>query len=107
MKKLLIASLMTVGLVANANAWHQNGHYGYGGGWVAPAMIGGVIGYTLSQPRVIVQQPPVIYTQQPQVIVQQPQQYQRCEQRVMIDQYGQQQTGMFCYQSSVQGQWNQ
>jgi len=41
--------------------------------WVAPAVIGGLIGYELSQPRtVIVDQPPVVYTQPPAVIIQQP-----------------------------------
>ena len=49
----------------------------YGCNWVAPALIGGVIGYELSRPHyyepspVIVQQPPVIYTQ-PQPYVQAP-----------------------------------
>jgi len=43
---------------------------GYGMGWVAPAVIGGVIGYEIAQPRtVIVEQPPV-YVQQPPVYVQ-------------------------------------
>jgi len=49
--------------------WHHHGGYYRGGcygcGWVAPALIGGVIGYELSQPRtVIVEQAPV-YIQQP------------------------------------------
>ena len=48
----------------------------YGCNWVAPALIGGVIGYELSRPHyyeqpVIVQQPPVI-VQQPQPIIQAP-----------------------------------
>lgn len=42
---------------------------GYGYGWVAPAVIGGVIGYELSRPApVIVQQPPVYVTPQPSVV---------------------------------------
>jgi hypothetical protein len=45
---------------------HRGGCYGCG--WVAPALIGGVIGYELSRPApVIVQQPPV-YVQQPTTI---------------------------------------
>ena len=59
-------------LVAGSASAHWHGYGGccyrpyYGGGWVAPAIIGGVIGYELSRPNVIVQ-PPVI-VQQPQVI---------------------------------------
>jgi hypothetical protein len=37
----------------------------YRGGWVGPALLGGVIGYELSRPSVIVQQPIVV--QQPVV----------------------------------------
>jgi hypothetical protein len=49
----------------------------YSNNWVAPALIGGIVGYELSRPRyyepapVIVQQQPV-YVQQPQPYVQQP-----------------------------------
>ena len=50
---------------------YHGGYHGGGVGWVAPAIIGGVIGYELSQPRVIYQQPQVVY-QQPPVIYQQP-----------------------------------
>jgi len=82
MKKVLLAlSLFAVFGTANAQ-WHHGYHGGccyrggYGGGWVAPAIIGGVIGYELSrppvytQPPVIVQQPPVIVQSQP--VLQQP-----------------------------------
>ena len=49
---------------------YHGGYYAGGGNWVAPALIGGVIGYELSRPRyyeqpVVVQQPPVIVQQQP------------------------------------------
>jgi hypothetical protein len=59
---------------------HEGFHYrggccyrgGYGMGWVAPAVIGGVIGYEIAQPRtVVVEQPPIVYTQ-PQPYVQAP-----------------------------------
>jgi len=46
--------------------WHHHGGYYRGGcygcGWVAPALIGGVIGYEISrsnQPVIVQQQPPV------------------------------------------------
>lgn len=82
MKKLLLAlSLIVVSSAASAQ-WHHHGGYccyrgGYNpGGWVAPAIIGGVIGYELSRPPVytapvIVEQPSII-VQQPTTVIQQP-----------------------------------
>jgi hypothetical protein len=78
MKKLVTAFILSAGLgscavpaVAQHHGYHH-GYYrgGYGGNWIAPAIIGGVIGYELSRPRyyeppVIVQQPPVIIQQSP------------------------------------------
>jgi len=65
MKKLLLAlSIMTIAGSASAQ-WHHHGGYYRGGcwgcnNWVAPALIGGVIGYELSRPApIVVQQPPV------------------------------------------------
>lgn len=83
MKKLLGIFVICAGLgycMAPAQAEAHEGFRhpccyrggGYGMGWVAPAVIGGVIGYELSQPRtVIVEQPPV-YVQQPSVVYTQP-----------------------------------
>jgi len=71
MKKLLLA-LSMLAVVGTANAqWHHHGHYrgGHGGNWVAPAIIGGVIGYELSRPRYY--EPPVV-VQQPVIVQQQP-----------------------------------
>jgi hypothetical protein len=71
MKKLLLA-LSMLAVVGTANAqWHHHGYYrgGYGGNWVAPALIGGVIGYELSRPRYY--EPPVV-VQQPVIVQQQP-----------------------------------
>ena len=43
----------------------------YGCGWVAPMVLGGVVGYELSRPTpVVVQQP--VYVQQPPVVYTQP-----------------------------------
>jgi hypothetical protein len=44
--------------------WHRGGN---GWMWIAPTIIGGVIGYEIArnQPPVVVQQPPVIIQQQP------------------------------------------
>jgi hypothetical protein len=73
MKKLLLA-LSILATVGTASAQWQHGYHGgccyrggYGGGWVAPAIIGGVIGYEINHANqpVIVQQPPVIIQSQP------------------------------------------
>ena len=64
MKKLLIVSLLALSSSVFAHGPH--GHHGYyragpsGWHWVAPAIIGGVIGYELARPPVVVQ-PPVVY----------------------------------------------
>jgi hypothetical protein len=70
MKSLLVFLLSITCISANAHGYdHRHyGHYhgGYGYGWVAPTIIGGVIGYEIAR-----QNQPVIVQQQP-VIVQQP-----------------------------------
>jgi hypothetical protein len=90
MKKILLAISILVATSSamaqygghNVHAGHGHGHNvhaghghggGYRGGWVGPAIIGGMIGYGLSRPYydTIYAPPPVIYTQ-PQVVVQQP-----------------------------------
>lgn len=81
MKKLLALFLVSMACVAQADA---HGYYrggccyrgGYGNGWIAPALIGGAIGYGLSRPYydpVYVMTPPVIVEQQPVIVQQQPQ----------------------------------
>jgi hypothetical protein len=78
MKKVLAGLILVASAVsANAQMIHGHGwvgpgyyrHGGYNNNWIAPALIGGVIGYELSRPRYY--EPPVIVQQQP-VIVQQP-----------------------------------
>jgi len=77
MKRFIVLMLLCVSGAAMAQ--HHHGHWqrhpGGGWGWVAPVVIGGVIGYEMAQPR-----PPVVVTQQPPVIIQQPQiiQQQNC-----------------------------
>jgi len=72
LKKLIVAVL----LLASASAFADGryGHHGYwrheggsGWGWVAPAVIGGAVVYSITRPPVYVQQAP-----QPVVIQQQP-----------------------------------
>jgi len=72
--KILVALLLAAAATSSMAQWHRGPsyhyHYGCGGCWVGPALIGGVVGYELAQPRtVVVEQPPVI-VQQP--IVQAP-----------------------------------
>ena len=80
MKKLLLA-LSLLAIVGTASAHegfrgYRGGYYHggcYGCGWVAPALIGGVIGYELSRPSTVYiePQPSVVYVQ-PQPTVQAP-----------------------------------
>ena len=80
MKKLFLAlSLLAVVGTATAHEGfrgYRGGYYHggcYGCGWVAPALIGGVIGYELSRPNTVYvePQPSVVYVQ-PQPTVQAP-----------------------------------
>jgi len=72
MKRLLpiILMILLVALTSSAHAQYPNhNHRHYGGlryGWVAPAVIGGIVTYELTRPApVIVQQQPVIVQQYP------------------------------------------
>jgi len=64
---LTLASLLLISGTSQANPNHWNHHgpnRGYHShyGWVAPLVIGGVVGYAITRPQtVIVQQPSVIY----------------------------------------------
>ena len=74
MKKLLAAlTLVAVSSTASAHGW-EGGHYYHGGGggwgWVAPAVIGGVVVYEATRPPVYVQPAPPVVVQQQPVIVQ-------------------------------------
>ena len=79
MKKLIAILLLTL-TATTAMAQHHGhggGYYrggGYRGGWVAPALIGGVIGYGLSRPyyEPYYAPPPVYYAPQPPVYYTQP-----------------------------------
>jgi hypothetical protein len=66
MKKLLF--ILLIGFASMAHAQHHN-HRHHGGsryGWIAPAVIGGIVTYELTRPApVIVQQQPVIVQQYP------------------------------------------
>jgi hypothetical protein len=81
MKKLISVFVLSAGLgscavPAFAQHHHHHGYWRHGGGngwvWVAPTIIGGVIGYEIArnQPPVVVQQQPPVVIQQPPVVVQ-------------------------------------
>lgn len=74
MKKLLAILLMTISVTAMAQHHGHHGHHnnyyrgGNGWGWIAPAVIGGVVVYGMTRPQ-IVQQPPVVVIQQPNQMI--------------------------------------
>jgi len=86
--KKLVAILMLALVSSTAMAQHHGyyrhgggGYYrgGYGGNWIAPALIGGAIGYGLSRPYYadpvyipppVVYAPPPVYYSQPAPVIQ-------------------------------------
>jgi len=68
MKKIILCLLLVAG-TAHADGYHHGYRGGYGYGWMAPLVIGGAVGYAISQPRTVVvqPQPQVVYVPQPQV----------------------------------------
>jgi hypothetical protein len=100
MKKIVaVLSLALVASSAMADGYHHHhgGYYRGYSGWVGPAIVGGVLGYAIAQPRTVVvqQQPPVVYQPAP-VVVQQNQQV--CETKLMVDPWGVQRMATVCYQ---------
>jgi hypothetical protein len=98
MKKLTIILLSTFTFGCD------NAH---GQGWVVPGLIGGIVGYSLAQPRYYYGPygytvPPTVYVQPPVVVQQQPPVYvqpnQVCEQKTFQDTDGNLRSGTFCYQ---------
>jgi hypothetical protein len=72
MKKTIMSCLI-VSCICIPTA-EAHGYYGYRGGWVAPAIIGGVIGYGLARPYYstpIYAPPPPVYVTPPPVYYQQ------------------------------------
>jgi len=80
MKKLFISLLLaSSALPALAQHWHGHGfrhhghHYGGNSNWVAPLIIGGVVGAAIANNRhqetIVLQQPPIVI-QNPPVYVQ-------------------------------------
>jgi hypothetical protein len=65
-------TLLVLALLTSTTAFAQHGHWVYrngGWGWMAPAVVGGVIGYELARPPVYATAPVVV--QQPVIVEQQ------------------------------------
>lgn len=66
MRKLIAAVLLTIATIVPAHAQHGHHHHGHGGGgnWVAPLVIGGIVGAVIAnqnRPVYVTPPPPVIY----------------------------------------------
>ena len=74
MKKVVASLLLVASASAFAGGHHGHGGHGYwrhegsGWGWVAPAVVGGVIGYSIARPPVYQQPAPVVIQQQPVIV---------------------------------------
>jgi len=74
MKRILLASMLVFSTAAFAHGPHGYWRPAPNGGWhwVAPALIGGVIGYEIARPPVyqppVVVQPPVVIQQNPVIV---------------------------------------
>lgn len=84
MKKLLVASILAVGMgAASAHGYYHGGGYrgSHGGNWVAPLVggliLGGIIGSAVSQPYYAPPAPPVYYSPAPVYV--RPGQYTTCQ----------------------------
>ncbi len=90
MKTKIIAGLLALGLSAPVLAQHghyHHHHHGGGSNWVAPLILGGILGAIVTAPRApVVVQPPVGYP--PPVIYYPPLQTCREVLTIQIDQYG-------------------
>jgi hypothetical protein len=103
MKSKILLSLLFVSTTALAGG-HSTGHFrgghGHGGNVWVPLIVGGTIGYVVSQaqrPPAVVQQPVIIQppVQMPAPVVQGATQY--CETKPVQDQFGTWQYATFCY----------
>lgn len=99
MKKFIAILLLTLTATAHAGGGHHH-HGGYyrTGNWVAPALIGGIIGYGMARPYYyppvytappVYTVPPPVYYQQPPVYYQQPVQPQSCQRVIIQNEQGQ------------------
>ena len=66
-KVVIATAAILMGICLPAQA---HGHRWHGGGWVGPALVGGIVTYSLMTPRVVYAQPPIIYSPPPTLIAQ-------------------------------------
>ena len=73
MKKILTVLLLTCSMSAMAQHGHHGGHRGGYNSWVAPIIIGGAIGYSLTRnyydPYYSYAPPPVVYVPPSPIVV--------------------------------------
>ena len=98
MKKFIAILLFALTATAHAGGGHYHGGYYRTGNWVAPALIGGIIGYGMARPYYyppvytappVYTVPPPVYYPQPQVYYQQPVQPQSCQRVIIQNEQGQ------------------
>ena len=59
---LVFASMLLIANSSQASPNHRSHLHNHGHpNWIAPIVIGGVLGYALAQPRVVVASPPPVY----------------------------------------------
>jgi hypothetical protein len=71
--KKVLSSCVLIGVLVSGNVFAGGGHY-YGhqhhhnsGNWVVPALVGGLVVYSMTQPRVVYSEP--VYVQRAPVIM--------------------------------------
>ena len=70
MKKIVLLVSIALLTSTSVQARWGGGGWGYGGGWMAPLIVGGAIGYAASRPTVIYENSPdVVYTPAPQTVI--------------------------------------
>jgi len=63
LQTLTLASMILASGISQANPNHHGPNHGYHNhyGWVAPLVIGGVVGYAITRPQTVIVQQPVMY----------------------------------------------
>jgi hypothetical protein len=107
--KQVITSLVLSGLLvstaASAGGHYRYGHHHYHGGhWVAPALIGGLVVYSVMQPRVVHAQP-VYVTPAPVVVAPPPPQPIQAQNLPPVWYYCQSSQTYYPYVQSCQEGW--
>ena len=108
--KKVVTALLVFGLLASTSA-QAGGHYGFGyrhhhhgGHWIAPALIGGLVVYSVMEPRVVHSQP-VYVTPAPVVVAPPPPQPIQAQNLPPVWYYCQSSQTYYPYVQSCQEGW--